>query len=254
MKSQSFQSNTSPVIHHLSDMTMKIVTGARQSFGRLAGRSAALLLPRAVEDVVPPPRIQHDVEEEKNPQKTGVAFYHPHTELDNVNHINIDSRAKTELGQMLTHLCESKFIHPEYGPFQSMEGFWAYIRNGGTGNQYRTMHGMTARRASQKVKSRKIANFYEIMLEANYEKIVQNQSGLAELLMKSTLPFEHYFIYGPRDAKIAAPGHLVRPPVEEMMVKMMTEIRDMMKAGKRPAKPDYSDVAPQKVQHQRHIN
>lgn len=256
MKSSHSMQHTNPAIFHLSDMTMKIVTGARQRFGRLAGRGAALLTPRVVEPVIPEPQLQHDVEVETNPLKTGVAFYHPYADEDGPagTHINIDSRAKTDMGKMLTHLYESKFVHPEFGPFQSMEGFWAYVRNNGSGNQFRTMHGMTARRASQKVKSRKIDFFYEIILEANFEKITQNTEGLADMLKESTLPFDHYYVFGPRGAELGADGHLIRPPVAEMMIKMMTEIRDHLKAGTRPPKPDYVDVSPRKAQTQRHIN
>lgn len=225
----------------VTEIAMKMyrdaVPKARSNVSR---RAAALLRGKAEPPKLEPPRV-NDVESIKNPLKTGVAFTHPHSEMDGVDHINIDSRAKTELGRWLTHMQEAHFKHTRFGPFSSMEGFWAFARNGCTGDQYRRYRGMTAVRASRKIETRKLANFYEIMLEANYAKIDQHPA-FKKALIESTLPFEHYYIHGPKGAKAGSPGILIKPAMDDMMVTMMTQLREMFRNGEVPAEPDYSDL------------
>ena len=40
--------------------------------------------------------------------------------LDGIEHINIYSKGKTELGRLLTNFAQTPFIHPEYGRFESV--------------------------------------------------------------------------------------------------------------------------------------
>ena len=43
---------------------------------------------------------------------------------DGVDHINIYSRGKTQLGRMLSNFYLSPFNHPVYGGFNTVEGFY----------------------------------------------------------------------------------------------------------------------------------
>lgn len=48
-------------------------------------------------------------------------------EEDGIDHINIYSRGKTELGRMLSNFSECE-IHKQYGSFKSIEGLYHYLK------------------------------------------------------------------------------------------------------------------------------
>lgn len=146
-------------------------------------------------------------------------------EDDGRTHINISSNGATQLGRDLTHFAAIPFIHPIYGPFKTMEGFWHYIKGQDPDDAFRTL---TASKAKQYAKDRitvKRPNFINIVKEANFHKIEQNEV-LKQLMIDSTLPFEYYYLYGPEQLKIL-PGHA------PWLCSSFEEIRRMLKAGQR---------------------
>ena len=56
---------------------------------------------------------------------------------DGIDHINTYSKGKTELGKLLTNFAHTPFVHPKYGEFQSVEGFW-YFKKTGYSHSWRT--------------------------------------------------------------------------------------------------------------------
>jgi hypothetical protein len=156
-------------------------------------------------------------------------------ELDGVTHINIDKKGHTELGQMLTHMARSQFDHPEFGPFQSVEGFIGFIRSGAKDDQFHYVHGMNARYRAKNQDSDFIRGFREIVMEANYLKIVQNES-LLKAFRDSTLPFDHYYC-------LANNGRPVQPRNAQWIIPGFEELRRLIKAGEPYPKVDYSGVA-----------
>lgn len=253
MMKQQTQQQMPQIQHQLTGLAMNLFEGTRGALRRMrsGGRAALLEQHSKAEAVVQPvltqpPKPNHDVTEEVNPQKSGVAYYHPHSQLDGVEHINIDSRGKTELGRLLVHMEKSDFTHQVWGPFSSMEGFWGFVRNGGKGDQFRKVHGMAARRESKAMQTQRITDFEAIILEANYFRAMANPR-LHQLLIESTLPFEHYYIFGEKGTPAGSasnPGKLVHPPASALIVRIMTDLRIMLKAGKTPPRPDYSDMLP----------
>ncbi|WP_144106718.1 hypothetical protein [Paraburkholderia sp. BCC1886] len=112
---------------------------------------------------------------------------------DGKTHINISMTGATELGQKLAHFARTPFIHPFYGPFKSMEGFWHYIKSEEPDDNYRTLVGA---RAKAYAKTRKMVwrdGFTEIIIEANYHKAIQN-ADIRQLMSESTLPFQYYYL------------------------------------------------------------
>lgn len=155
-------------------------------------------------------------------------------ELDGVTHINIDKKGRTELGQMLTHMARSQFDHPEFGPFQSVEGFIGYIRSGGKDDQFHYVHGMNARYRAKNQDSDFIHGFREIVMEANYLKIVQNPS-LLKAFKESVLPFDHYYL-------LPNNGRAVQPRNAMWIIPGFEELRRLIKAGEVYPKADYTGV------------
>jgi hypothetical protein len=154
-------------------------------------------------------------------------------ELDGVTHINIDKRGRTELGQMLTHMSRSQFDHPEFGPFQSVEGFIGFIRSGATDDQFHYVHGMNARYRAKNQNSDFIRGFRELVMQANYLKIVQNDS-LRRAFRDSMLPFDHYYLLGN--------GRPVQPRNAQWIIPGFEELRRLIKADQPYPTVDYTGV------------
>jgi len=166
---------------------------------------------------------------------------HPLVLDDGKTHINIDAFAQTDLGRMLVHQFPAKFEHPEFGRFRSVEGFWGYVRDRNRDDRWRYVSGMAAKRETRNQGEVWIADFHQIIMEANFFKIEQNE-GIKDLFVASTLPFDHYYIFRKKDAAPNNPGFPVRPQIAPWFTRGMENIRTMMKEGRRPEKPDYSDV------------
>lgn len=115
--------------------------------------------------------------------------------LDGVEHINIYSKGKTELGRLLTNFAYAPFTHPEYGSFASVEGFWYWLRNGKQHEELRTMYGFKAKEYGKQFESVGCSTFQEDIKEAIRCKLRQNRNIL-KMLVDSNLPLEHYYWYG----------------------------------------------------------
>ena len=157
---------------------------------------------------------------------------------DGIDHINIlAGKGKTLLGRRLSHFAHSQFIHPYYGAFQSMEGFWHFASTGFQHDFLRNEVGFDA-----KVKARELKNkgsrehWYEEFTEdikvANYLKIIQDPS-LATMMIESELPFTHYYLMADREN----PGQLVMitPRESSWLCQGFEEIRNALKNGVTPA-------------------
>ena len=154
---------------------------------------------------------------------------------EGVTHINISNRSNTELGRLLVHYTHSPFVHPHYGPFNSMEGLWHYIKTSPEikeRDKLRTFAGHRAKELGKNFPKRQISNFREQILEANFFKIEQNPR-LLELMKASTLPFDHYYLHGEGNV-------LIRPDGLIWLSEGFEEIRSMLKEGRRPKKVNYN--------------
>lgn len=118
-------------------------------------------------------------------------------EDDGVTHINIWSKAKTELGQALSNFAHTPFTHPEFGMFASMEALWYWLSTGRTHNELRRLYGMSAKSYGSKLARVEMdeAEFRKIICDAFRCKLDQHPK-LKEAFTRSTLPLEHYFVYG----------------------------------------------------------
>ncbi len=144
---------------------------------------------------------------------------------DGITHINISSNGATQLGRDLTHFAAIPFIHPIYGPFKTMEGFWHYVKGEDTDDNYRTLTASKAKAYAKNRRTVKRPNFINIIKEANFCKIEQNEA-LKVLMIDSRLPFEYYYLYGPEQLKIQ-PNHA------PWLCQSFEEIRRLLKNGER---------------------
>lgn len=172
---------------------------------------------------------------------TPETLIHPLVLQDGVTHINIDAHARTELGRLLLHKLASRFEHPMFGQFKSVEGFWGFIRDGARDDRWRYVSGMAAKYETRKLGPRYIANIHQIIMEANFYKVEQNET-IRSLMVASTLPFDHYYIFRSPEMAEDNPGVPIRPQIAPWLTRGFEEIRTLLQFGKRPDRPDYTDV------------
>lgn len=153
---------------------------------------------------------------------------------DGVNCINIHIDGKTQLGKMLSFFYESHFVHPYFGPFNCMEGFWHYIKTAERDDNLRHLVGLQAKKHGDKLTKLRIKNFHEIIIAANFHKIQQNPK-LKELFLESTLPFDYFYHFGPGNL-------LIRPAPYTSVVRGFETLRTMMKEGRVPEPIDYGQL------------
>lgn len=135
---------------------------------------------------------------------------------DGVDHINIYSKSKTELGRLLTNFSHTPFEHPKYGHFESVEGLWYYLRcknlPDGTWSEFesvkveclRDSHGFISKKLGRELLGTKIdttdktgipESFKEDIIEGIKCKLRQNRY-ICKMMKDSDLPFAHYYFYG----------------------------------------------------------
>ena len=156
----------------------------------------------------------------------------PNKEDDGVTHINIDQSANTSLGRSLSHFYDSPFIHPHFGPFNSMEGFWHYIKTIEADDRLRTLDAPDAHVLGKSLTTRLVKNFYAYINEANFYKIEQNEQ-IKKWMVESELPFDYYYLFGTAMLPI-------RPVSAIPLIEGFTEIRKMLKENRRPPTIDYT--------------
>lgn len=157
-------------------------------------------------------------------------------EEDGLKHINIWYYGRSQLGRELAHFAKKPFIHPFFGPFNTMEGFWHYIKTGACDDRLRTLDGPGARKLGKELKWTYVENFQDIIMRANYEKINQHPA-LKKLLIDSTLPFMHYYIFKSEEN---TNGVVIDIVANAWMIKMFDDLREMFRYDLQPKEVDYS--------------
>lgn len=130
--------------------------------------------------------------------------------FDGISHINIYSKAETELGRLLSNFAYAPFTHPEYGHFNSVEGFWYWLKTDKKVVQLRDLHGFNAKKVGkeqfdilQKINPEYFDNiineeFINEIKIALRLKLKQNKQILSKLI-NTNLPLKHYYYYGSKD-------------------------------------------------------
>lgn len=193
-----------------------------QANERMADPRARIAVP------APPPEGSSELEAE-----AALPWGLDYARLDYVTHINIYSRGVSQVGRMLSHFAFSPFTHPQYGPFNSMEGFWYYFRaaDGCAGlDRLRVLSGRNAKYYGKQLPMQKRNRFKDAIIEANFHKVMQNPE-LRVLVTESTLPFDHYYLFEPQVPEGAAvpPPVFIRPPGFGWLVRGFEQIRKELK-------------------------
>ena len=116
-------------------------------------------------------------------------------ETDGVDHINIYSKGKTQLGRDLTNLSNLPVTISGAGAFKSMEGYWYWLSTGGKHECLMEMSGFEAKKFASNIPDVDNADFKDLIRRALWLRMEQNEP-LKKALRESTLPLKHYYSYG----------------------------------------------------------
>lgn len=148
---------------------------------------------------------------------------------DGVKYINIYDFGEKELGRMLSPVTHMPFVHPAYGSFQNLQGFWEWIKSEERPDAIRYVSGKQAVHIGRGLTKIYLPNFEELIMQANFCRIDQNEKLRKEFLL-SSLPFEMFYIRNP-DSPQRLP---VRPSNREIIVNATTKVRELMWHGNVP--------------------
>ncbi len=123
---------------------------------------------------------------------------------DGVDHINIYSNDKTELGRFLSNFTYSPFVHPQFGSFNSIEGFWWWLSTGKKYDEFRILHGLKARNRGRELPRVPYEQFEETIKRAIQLKI-ETKPDIRLKLALNKLPFKHYYVFNDSGKVVVRP-------------------------------------------------
>ncbi|MHD0644356.1 hypothetical protein ACYPKM_01800 [Pseudomonas aeruginosa] len=122
---------------------------------------------------------------------------------DGVDHINIYSAGKTQLGQDLSNFRKGRYSHPELGDFMSVEGNWYYLSR--RDERLRELWGFEAKKLGRELPvvcelpQEEFRRLIRLALDAK----LNAHPEIKRALEQSTLPFAHYYTkHGRVDDKV----------------------------------------------------
>jgi hypothetical protein len=153
--------------------------------------------------------------------------------VDGLDHINVWYRGETDLGKALDQLADTPFIHPVYGNFGSIEGFWHWLRSATRDDRVRHMSGMKARNFGAKLRTQWVKDFRCEMMKATWLKIKQ-YPPLENAIKDSTLPFDLYTFHesASENETVAKTFIRTRPISAFWIIRSLEEMRSALKEGR----------------------
>lgn len=165
---------------------------------------------------------EKDIDPLKNNQNEYFNNNVPSPTKDGIEHINIYSKGKTELGKLLSNFAYSPFEHKVYGKFNTIEGFWHWLKTDKQYDIFRKCSGAEAKSMSKNYSFVLNKDFKAEIKKFILLKIEQNEK-IRELLKASTLPLTHYYYYGTEEN-----GKVVVPDNSKWVIDHIELIRDYL--------------------------
>lgn len=133
------------------------------------------------------------MEEEQTVSEPLSPVYRPETE--GVDHINVYSKSRTDLGRLLSNFHHRPFTHYQHGDFASVEAYWYWLGTGKKHEHLRPLSGYAAKLKGKDLARCPVENFESHIKKALLSSIEQNEN-VRTLLKDSHLPLTHYYVYG----------------------------------------------------------
>ncbi|WPJ72106.1 hypothetical protein DEEACLCL_00089 [Salmonella phage CRW-SP2] len=121
-------------------------------------------------------------------------------ETEGVNHYNIYSQSRTDLGRFLSHFTHHPINTYEHGVFNSLEGYWYWLKY--RDDNLRLLSGYEAKQYGQGLGARRVIvcspdseEFKRHILFATNQKLNTMPGVLKLRLSQSRLPLIHAYIH-----------------------------------------------------------
>ncbi len=120
-------------------------------------------------------------------------------ELDGVNHINIYSKARTDIGRFLSNFSDSPrglYIDTEDGEFRTIEGYWYWLST--KDDRLRDLPGYQCKKLGRELRGQDWnddPDFKRKILLAIFNKISSHNDMCIKLVETKNLPLYHYYEY-----------------------------------------------------------
>lgn len=144
---------------------------------------------------------------------------------DGIDHINIDFYAETELGKALDFSNKMPFRHHIFDQFNTLEGFWAYIRSEERDDRLRYKVGRELTLLIREQTQRHVKHMKAIIADTMFHRINGN-AKLKRMMYENELPFDMYR-YNPQGVAIRRNNH-------EWIVEAYMEIQAAIQSNREP--------------------
>lgn len=132
---------------------------------------------------------------------------------DGIDHINVYSKGKTELGRLLSNFADTSFELPDKGSFRTVEGFWYWTMTGR--DELRNLLGWECKSKGRELENVRTHPTKEELKEAYLAKL-EAHPDIKLRLMFNSLPLAHYYVYN---------GKVVEPQEWQWTAKLWEEIK-----------------------------
>ncbi len=116
-------------------------------------------------------------------------------ELDGVDHLNVYSKARTELGQWLSNFAYQPIHVLEDGTFNSVEGYWYWLTRQHV--QLRTLCGWEAKKLGRSLPEVRTLSdeAFQLKIRAAIMAKAYVCPDMIAQLRATTLPLAHYYVF-----------------------------------------------------------
>lgn len=122
-------------------------------------------------------------------------MYNP--EKDGIDHINVYSKGKTELGRFLSNFSECNLTLPE-GKFKSIEGYWYYLNTDHEDKELlMNLYGWEAKKVGRELGASdwNSDKLFKSKIKLAIAQKLLNNSNFLNKLIDCKLPLVHYYTY-----------------------------------------------------------
>lgn len=113
--------------------------------------------------------------------------------IDGVDHINVYSKGATQLGRLLSNFAHTPFTGGNR-EFASVEGWWHWYCTGKKFHHLADLYGFKAKQEGKKYERVQVPD--RKVLFSVYKRKIECNDNIRRMLVESTLPFTHYYVYG----------------------------------------------------------
>lgn len=114
-------------------------------------------------------------------------------DLEGITHINAYSQSRTKLGLALSNMSNIGFTHKQYGKFNTVEGFYWWLKTGKQTKFFKFGSGFDCRNLGKELSDFYVDFDINEVKRAIALKIFTNRN-LLHLMLKNHLVIEHYYV------------------------------------------------------------